>query len=71
MNFILTNYINASLSNALYDKLDDGSFAGRIPACKGAIAFGASLRECEQELHSTLEDWLLLGFKLGHSLPAL
>ncbi len=71
MNFVITNYINAAFANALYDKLDDGSFAGRIPACKGVIAFGASLRECEQELHSTLEDWLLLGFKLGHSLPAL
>jgi hypothetical protein len=35
------------------------------------IAFGASLRACEQELHSTLEDWLLLGFKLGHPLPVI
>jgi predicted RNase H-like HicB family nuclease len=71
MTLILTSYINAALSNAIYDKLDDGSFVGRIPACKGVIAFGASLRACEQELHSTLEDWLLLGFKLGHPLPVI
>lgn len=44
---------------------------GRIPACKGVVAFGASLRECEEELRSTLEDWILLGLKLGHSLPVI
>jgi predicted RNase H-like HicB family nuclease len=71
MTFIPTNYINATLSSAVYDKLDDGSFSGRIPACKGVVAFGTSLRKCEEELHSTLEDWLLLGFKLGHILPVI
>lgn len=71
MTFILTNYINAAMTNAIYDKLDDGSFAGRIPACKGVVAFGTSLRECEEELHSILEDWLLLGVKLGHPLPVI
>ena len=71
MKFILTDYIAAAMAAATYDKLDDGSFAGRIPTCVGVVAFGASLRACEQELHSTLEDWLLLGFKLGHSLPVI
>ncbi len=71
MKFILTDYIAAAMATATFDKLNDGSFAGRIPACKGVIAFGASLRACEQELHSTLEDWLVLGFKLGHPLPVI
>jgi hypothetical protein len=35
------------------------------------IAFGATLYACEEELHSTLEDWLLLGLKLGHALPVI
>jgi hypothetical protein len=35
------------------------------------IAFGATLRQCEQELRSTLEDWILLGFHLGHTLPVV
>jgi predicted RNase H-like HicB family nuclease len=70
MTFILTDSIAAAMATATYDKLDDGSFAGRIPACAGVIAFGASLRACEQELHSTLEDWLLLGFKLGHNISS-
>jgi predicted RNase H-like HicB family nuclease len=57
------------MADAEYDKLEDGSFSGRIPLCTGAIAFGSTLHQCETELRSTLEDWLVVGFKLGHSLP--
>lgn len=45
------------LAQAAYDKLEDGSFCGRIALCKGVIAFGSTLRECEETLHSTLEDY--------------
>ena len=69
--YILTEYLEQALTVAVYDKLDDGTFAGRIPPCKGVVAFGASLRECEHLLRSTLEDWLLLGLRLGHTLPVL
>ncbi len=68
---ILTGYIESALSYAEYDKLEDGSFSGRIPDCKGVIAFGKTLRECENELQSTLEDWILVGLKLGHNLPII
>ena len=71
VRFILTDYVNWLLAHAVYDKLDDGSYTGRIPECKGVIAFGTTLRECEDELHSTLEDWILLGLKLGHPLPVI
>lgn len=71
MEFTLTNYINCALECAEYDKLEDGSFVGRIPKCKGVIAFAKSLRECEDELRSILEDWILVGFKLGHRLPVI
>ena len=71
MEFTLTDYINCALKYAEYDKLEDGSFAGRIPQCKGVVAFAKSLRECEDELRSTLEDWILLGLKLRHRLPVI
>jgi predicted RNase H-like HicB family nuclease len=51
--------------------LEDGTFFGRIPACKDVVAFAATLRECEDELRSVLEDWVLVGLKLGHYLPVL
>jgi predicted RNase H-like HicB family nuclease len=68
---VLTGYIDCAMAQAVYDKLEDGTFAGRIPSCKGVVAFGATLRECEDALRSTLEDWVLLGIKLGHALPVL
>lgn len=49
----------------------NGTFAGRIPACKGVVAFGSTLVECEEQLRSTLEDWILVGIKLGHPLPVI
>jgi len=69
--FVLSDYIERALGLAEYDKLEDGTFAGRIPACKGVVSFGMTLRECETELRSTLEDWVLVGLKLGHELPLL
>ena len=71
VRFILTEYVNRAMAQAVYDKLEDGTFAGRIPPCKGVVAFGSTLRGCEEELRSTLEDWLLVGFKLGHPLPVI
>ena len=50
MRFIFSDYIDHALASATYDKLDDSSFVGRIPACKGVIASASSLRECEDEL---------------------
>jgi len=71
IHYILSEYIEMSMEQAIYDKLDDGTFSGRIPPCKGVIAFGVTLRECENELRSTLEDWVLVGLKLGHPLPVI
>jgi predicted RNase H-like HicB family nuclease len=71
VQFILSEYIDRALALAEYDKLEDGTFAGRIGVCTGVVSFGATLRECEAELRSTLEDWLWLGLKLGHVLPVI
>ena len=70
-NYILSDYGELALQEAEYDKLEDNTFAGRIPPCKGVVAFAATLRECESELRSTLEDRVLVGLKLGHELPVL
>jgi predicted RNase H-like HicB family nuclease len=71
VRFILTDYVNHAMGKAIYDKLEDGTFAGRIPLCSGVVAFGKTLRECEAELRSTLEDWILVGLKLSHPLPVI
>ena len=69
--YVLSDYVAAALADAAYDKLEDGTFSGRIPGCAGVVAFGASLRACEEELRSTLEDWILVGLRLKHPLPVV
>lgn len=69
--FVLTDYIDQALAQAVYDKLDDGTFVGRVPACPGTVAFGITLRADEDELRSVLEESILLGLKLGHQLPVI
>lgn len=69
--FVLTQHVEQAMAQATYDKLEDGTIGGRIPPCKGVVAFGPTLRECEEELRSTLEDWTLVGLKLGHPLPVI
>ncbi len=71
MQYPLTAYIEAALELAHYDKLEDGSFVGEIPRLPGVIAFAATLQACERELRSVLEDWILVGLRLGHRLPTL
>jgi len=69
--FILTDYVDRGMSEASYEKLEDSSYTGRVPSCPGVVAFAPTLRACEDELRSTLEDWILVGLKLGHRLPVL
>ena len=68
---VLTDYIDHAMAGAVYDKLDDGGFSGRVPACRGVLAFGDTLTGCQSALRSTFEDWLFLGLKLGHEIPVL
>ena len=68
---VLSDYIAQAMAHAEYDKLEDDTFGGQIPPCMGVIAFGETFQECESELRSTLEDWILVGLKLGHALPVI
>ena len=71
VRFVLTEYVEKAMAQAIYKELEDGTFVGRIPGCKGVIAFGSTLEECKEELRSTLEDWILVGLRLGHHLPVI
>ena len=59
------------MAHAVYDKLEDGTYAGRIPPCPGVTALASTLRECEEQLQAVLEEWILLGLRLQHPLPVL
>jgi predicted RNase H-like HicB family nuclease len=68
---MLIEYINKAMSKATYDKLEDGSFSGKIPQCPGVVAFGKTLYQCQQELRSSLEGWLIVKIRHGDTLPVV
>lgn len=69
--YVLTDYIGQAMAQAVYEELEDGTFAGTIPPCWGVIAFGNTQPECEEELKSVLEEWIVAGLRLGDTLPVL
>lgn len=64
-------YITNAMSEAVYEKIGDNEYAGKIPSCWGVISFAPTLEECKEELLSVLEDWILVGLRFGHPLPAV
>ena len=67
---MLLEYIAAAMRSATYEKLPDGFYCGRIRKCPGTIAFARSLYECQEELQSVLEDWLIVKLRHGDPIPA-
>ncbi|MBM3181981.1 MAG: type II toxin-antitoxin system HicB family antitoxin [Chloroflexi bacterium] len=65
---MLTKYIHEAMKLARYKILEDGSYYGDIPGFRGVLANADNLEECRDELQDTLEEWILLGIRLGHNL---
>jgi predicted RNase H-like HicB family nuclease len=68
---MLTRYIQTAMHQAIYELLDDGTFYGEIPTCPGVLSNATTLEACREDLQNVLEDWLILGLRLGHTLPIL
>lgn len=69
---MLTTYISAAMRRAHYETLPDSStYYGSIPDCPGVWAEAKTLEACREELQEVLEDWILLGIRMGHDLPEI
>jgi predicted RNase H-like HicB family nuclease len=68
---MLTEYIKAAMAPAEYEILEDGTHYGHIPLCKGALSNADTSKECETLLQDVLEEWIILGFRLGHVIPVI
>lgn len=56
---------------AKYEIFEDKTYDGELPGFKGVWANADSLDACREELQSALEDWLILGLRMGHELPVV
>lgn len=68
---MLTEYILAALRQARYEILEDGTYYGEIPGCPGVYANAERLEDCREQLREVLEDWIVLGLRMGHSFPTI
>jgi len=69
---MLTAYINAALRKARYEILPEAEgYFGAIEGLQGVWAQAETLEACREELREVLEEWIVLGLKLGHSLPTI
>lgn len=68
---MLLKYIRQAMHLAKYEILSHGMYYGEIHGFAGVWAQAATLEECREELQSALEDWLILGLRLGHPLPVV
>lgn len=68
---MLTEYIQAALRQANYEILEDGTFYADVSGMKGLYANASTLEACREELKESLEEWIVLGLQLGHTLPVI
>ena len=68
---MLTSYIREAMRLATYEILEDKTYYGELPGFNGVWANADSLDACREELQSVLEDWLVLGLRMGHELPVV
>ncbi len=68
---MLTQYIQAAMRRAVYEILSDGTFYGEISGFQGVYANAETLEGCREELQEVLEGWIVLGLRLGHTLPSV
>lgn len=68
---MLTQYVQAAMRKATYEILPDGTFYGEVPGFQGVYANAPALDACREELQEVLEGWIVLGLRLGHTLPVV
>ena len=49
--------------------LEDETYWGEIPPLQGVWANADNQKECDEELESVLEDWILIGLNFGDAMP--
>ncbi len=69
---MFAEYIAAALEKAEYEIIDDPEpYYARVPGLQGVWASGKTLEECRRELISTIEEWIVLGLRMGHPIPPI
>ena len=69
---MLTLYISAAMRKEHYEILEGSEgYIGKIPELQGVWANADTLEACREELREVLEEWIILGLKMGHHIPVI
>jgi predicted RNase H-like HicB family nuclease len=69
---MFAEYIAAALERAVYKTIDsEEPIFVSVPELPGAWATGKTVEEARKELIEVIEEWVLLGVRLGHPIPSI
>jgi predicted RNase H-like HicB family nuclease len=70
---MFAEYIAAALERAVYKTLEgeEVPIFVSVPDLPGAWATGKTIEEARRELIGVIEEWVLLGIRLGHPIPSI
>lgn len=68
---ILSEYVQAAMTQATYKRLDKGTIYGEIQVCPGVWANELTFEECRDTLQEVLEEWIVIKLRDGDNLPPL
>ena len=66
---MFAEYLQAAMTHAVYEQIEDGTYFGVVPQFPGAWANGTTLEACAKELESVIEGWILLAIADHEELP--
>ncbi len=70
---MFAEYIQAALERAAYKTLEgeEEPVFVSVPELPGAWATGKTVEEARKRLIGVIEEWVLLGVRLGHPIPPI
>ena len=69
---MLTEYIEAALSKAKYELIEDEEpFYGEVPELEGVWATGKTLEECRKNLVEVIDGWIIVRLRRGLPIPPI
>jgi len=68
---MIIEYVQKAIEKAEYRKLADDTWFAEIPSFEGVWANGKTVEKCRNELVEVLEEWLILKFKDGDTIPVV
>jgi predicted RNase H-like HicB family nuclease len=69
---MIIEYINAALSKANYEIIEDEDpFYADIPELPGVWASGKTLELCRKNLYNVIEGWIIVSLRKGLPIPEL